>query len=427
MLKTTITDVAMLQDFLDLSWRFSEASTFAELSAILTERAGHIIGTQNAIVAVLDDSKSIIHVFEGPNSHPNVDTVRFVDLDDHTPLADPIRTPVASHGTTEDFIELYPKVADALNLTRDLRFSLLPLVHQGSTLGSILFRYNDDFEVGEHTRAGEHQFAAMVARQVARIQSDQDLNSHTKQLEQSIEDLEGYASIIAHDLRGPVRRVASFVQLLIRNVGPLDEKTNRYALTIKEQMSQLDQLLLDVLKFSTVLANRTSMQSVDLNTMVGDIVESMEVDLTNIGGRVSFSPLPIVHADPILLTQVFQNIIDNSIKFRKSSEPPKVSVASNLVGRRDRTHWYEISVSDNGIGMDPATSDGAFDMFNRLNPQDGRSGTGAGLALVKRIIELHGGEISLESVPSKGSTFSFTIAGIEEAFDFSEGISSNLH
>ncbi len=138
--------------------------------------------------------------------------------------------------------------------------------------------------------------------------------------------------------------------------------------------------------------------------MVAGALRLLEVPLLETGGEVTVGPMPRVLADATQLEQVFANLIGNAIKYRRPEAPPQIRVSAE---RRDG--WWEFAVADNGIGIESEYFDRIFEMFRRLHTHDQYEGTGIGLAVVKRIVERHGGTIRVESTPGEGSTFFFTL------------------
>jgi signal transduction histidine kinase len=235
------------------------------------------------------------------------------------------------------------------------------------------------------------------------------LNKQTSELERSNTELEQFAYVASHDLQEPLRKVASFTQLLERRYkGQLDERADQYIAFAVDGAKRMQVLINDLLSFSRV--GRFTREHVEIGA--GELVEqalaNLSVVIEETGTTVTVAEdMPRVSVDQSLLVGVFQNLIGNAIKFR-GDVPPEISV-----GVRDEGAFWEFSVADNGIGIEPEYADRIFVIFQRLHPKDAYPGTGIGLAMCRKIIEYHGGEIWLDTSVSSGTTFRFTLPKID--------------
>ncbi len=225
-----------------------------------------------------------------------------------------------------------------------------------------------------------------------------------EELERSNEELQRFAYVASHDLQEPLRMVTSYLQLLERRYGELLEGDARefidYAV---DGATRMKQLINDLLTYSRVDTRGVSPQPVDMEQVLDDVLDNVKLRLEETRAEIVCHPLPTVPGDKSQLEQLFQNLIDNALKFR-GKEPPRIEV-----GAEKRDGKWVFSVKDNGIGMDPEFQDRVFIIFQRLHTQDEYEGTGIGLAVCKRIVERHGGRIWFESEPGEGTTFYFTI------------------
>ncbi|HEY6559925.1 MAG TPA: PAS domain S-box protein [Polyangiaceae bacterium] len=231
------------------------------------------------------------------------------------------------------------------------------------------------------------------------------------ELKRSNEELGQFAYIASHDLQEPLRMVASYTQLLSKRYkGKLDSDADEFIAFAVDGASRMQRLIQDLLAYSRVgtrsdvLADTSSEQALEeaLLNLGGAIEES--------GAVVTHDPLPAVLADESQLIQLFQNLVSNGIKYR-SSDVPHVHVSAV----RDREARWRFAVKDNGLGIEPQYFERIFGMFQRLHRREDFAGTGIGLAICKKIVERHGGSISVESQPGHGSTFHFALAGSERA------------
>lgn len=237
------------------------------------------------------------------------------------------------------------------------------------------------------------------------------LDRRTHELERSNADLEQFAYVASHDLQEPLRKVASFCQLLQRRYeGLLDERGQQYIEYAVDGAKRMQVLINDLLAFSRVGRKPAEHVVVDAGRLADDALANLEVALSLSGGKVDRGELPEVRVEPALITAVFQNLIGNALKF-KGEAPPEVRVTAD----RDGDEWV-FSVSDNGIGIDAEYAERVFALFQRLHTRNAYPGTGIGLALCRRIVEHHGGRIWLDT-EAENTTFRFTLPATKEGGD----------
>jgi signal transduction histidine kinase len=229
------------------------------------------------------------------------------------------------------------------------------------------------------------------------------------ELERSNRDLEQFAYVASHDLQEPLRKVASFCQLLERRYkGQLDERADQYIDFAVDGAKRMQVLINDLLAFSRVGRLTREKVVVDCGDLAGQATRNLATILEETGAEVAVKPLPSVLAEPALLTAVFQNLIGNAVKFH-GQEPPRV----RLSAVRDGDFWT-FTCADNGIGIEPEYADRVFVIFQRLHPKEAYPGTGIGLAMCRKIVEYHGGRIWLDTDAGAGTTVRFTLPVIEE-------------
>ncbi|MCB9731114.1 MAG: PAS domain S-box protein [Deltaproteobacteria bacterium] len=223
-------------------------------------------------------------------------------------------------------------------------------------------------------------------------------------LERSNVELQQFAYVASHDLQTPLRGIAGFAQFLERDYrGRLDDTADHYIDRIVASVKRMQTLIGDVLDYSRVDSRARPFEPTDLNEICRDALAILDSSLADSGGEVIVEELPIVRGDRAQLTQLFQNLIGNAIKYHGKA-PPKVEVTSEA-----NDGGWVISVRDNGIGIAPKHHERVFEIFRRLHPQDAYPGTGIGLAVCRRIVHRHGGTIWVESEAGAGSVFSFTL------------------
>ncbi|HIH94480.1 TPA: PAS domain S-box protein, partial [Methanosarcina acetivorans] len=246
-------------------------------------------------------------------------------------------------------------------------------------------------------------FAA--ARDVTELKkAEKILELKLEELARSKADLEQFAYVSSHDLQEPLRMIASYLQLLQRRYqGELDERADKYIYFAVDGASRMQSLINDLLEFSRVTTKAREFEPTDCESILNYVLSDLEVSIKENEATVSYDSLPEIMADGTQLTQVFQNLISNAIKFR-SKEAPKIHVSAE----KEDDKW-RFSVQDNGIGINPKYSEKIFEVFKRLHKREEYPGTGIGLSICKKIIERHGGDIWVKSEPGRGSTFYFTL------------------
>lgn len=244
----------------------------------------------------------------------------------------------------------------------------------------------------------------------ARLRAEEDLRWTAENLARSNRDLEQFAYVSSHDLKEPLRTVSSFVQLLKQNYGSkLDEKAGQYIQYAVEGAKRMEQLIEDLLAYSRVERKGRKPALTSAEKGLQRALANLRVNIEEHKAEITNGELPVVRADATQLTQLFQNLISNAIKFH-GEQAPKIHIEA----RRDGGHWL-FSLQDNGIGIDPAFTDKIFVIFQQLHNRGKYPGTGIGLAICKRIVERHGGRIWVESTPGMGATFCFTLPDEESA------------
>ena len=221
----------------------------------------------------------------------------------------------------------------------------------------------------------------------------------------SNEDLQQFAYVASHDLQEPLRNVASCLQMLEKDYkGKLDATADQYIYYAVDSSVRMKALILDLLAYSRVATRGKPPEPVDCEQALDVTLRNLRSAINENGATVTHDLLPAVFGDDSQLLQVFQNLIGNAIKFRRD-EPPQIHVSAV----KDKNEWV-FSVKDNGIGIEPRHLDRIFVIFQRLHKRSQYDGTGMGLAIVKKVVERHGGRVWVESELGVGSTFYFTIS-----------------
>ncbi|OAN46955.1 hypothetical protein A6A05_15955 [Magnetospirillum moscoviense] len=233
-----------------------------------------------------------------------------------------------------------------------------------------------------------------------------DLEAANRDLQRSNADLEQFAYIASHDLKEPLRNIASYVQLLQRRYqGQLDSDADAFIGYTVEGVQRMQTIISELLSYSRVGTGDLTPVPVQAGILVSTALAHLKGVISDAQAVVEVDgQLPVIEGDAALLGSLFQNLISNALKYRREDVRAEVRV-----GCQDRGRDWAFYVADNGIGIEPEYHRQIFDLFRRLHPRDRFAGTGIGLAICQRVVERHGGRIWVESVPGKGSTFWFTL------------------
>lgn len=233
---------------------------------------------------------------------------------------------------------------------------------------------------------------------------EERLRKYSRELERKNEELQKFARLASHDLQEPLRMVASYTQLLQQKyASQLDAKAAEYVSFAVEGATRMQEMIHDLLEYSRIDTKGEPFIPTDLESVLQNSLASLGPAMEKSGAEITSGDMPTIKADPSQMKTLFENLISNAIKFR-SQKKPLIQVRA----RRQEREWL-FSVKDNGIGFDPRYARRVFDVFERLHRRGEYPGTGMGLAICKKIVERHGGQIWVESETGKGSTFYFTI------------------
>ena len=243
-----------------------------------------------------------------------------------------------------------------------------------------------------------------------RKQMEERLQQMTAEMRRSNTELEQFAYVISHDLQEPLRMVSSYTQLLAKRYGKkLDNDADEFIGYAVDGAKRMQTLLHDLLEYSRVGTRGKPFGLVNCEHVVEQAMANLKIAIEECSASVSYDTLPTVMGDEGQLVRLFQNLIGNAIKFRRE-ETPQVYISALR-----RNNIITFTVKDNGIGIDPQHSQSIFEIFRRLHTREEYPGTGMGLAICKKIVERHGGHISVQSQPGQGSTFYFSVdmAGVK--------------
>lgn len=268
-------------------------------------------------------------------------------------------------------------------------------------------------------RDGQAHLQQSLTRQAAELQKCQNLLADEKadrqaaeeklekaaeELHRSAKELDDFAHAAYHDLQEPLRSIASHLQLLQKRYqGNLDSDADDFIGFAVQGAQRMKEVIMDLLAYARISHHGRTLRPADSSVILDHALGSLRESLKETGATIDQAPLPLVMADSLQISQVFQNLIGNALKFRRE-DAPQIKIAA----WKEDGQWI-FSIADNGIGIDPQYHEQIFSLFNRLHGPAAYPGTGIGLPICRKIIERHGGRIWLDSVPGKGSTFYFAL------------------
>jgi PAS domain S-box-containing protein len=256
---------------------------------------------------------------------------------------------------------------------------------------------------------GEAHFTAIVRDITRRRDTEQAMESQRRELQRSNADLEQFAYVASHDLQEPLRMVASYVQLLARRYkGKLDQDADDFIGFAVDGAMRMQRLIDDLLTYSRISTRGDTARSVAAGECAAAALRNLDARVRETAAQVEIGELPVVRIDPTQLTQLFQNLIGNALKFCSQAAP-----LVQLDALREEDSWH-FRVRDNGIGLDAQYAERIFVIFQRLHTRQQYTGTGIGLAICKKIVERAGGRIWVESTVGQGATFHFTLPVVEQ-------------
>jgi light-regulated signal transduction histidine kinase (bacteriophytochrome) len=258
-------------------------------------------------------------------------------------------------------------------------------------------------DITERRRDGEELRQAKDELELRVRERTAELQAANAELTRSNQELEQFAYVSSHDLQEPLRMVASYVGLLeVKYKDKLDKDAHTYISYAADGAKRMQTLILDLLEYSRVRTRGQTPTITDGEEVLTHTLNNLKIAIQECNAQVTHGPMPRILADEIQLGQVFQNLIENALKFRKTDQPPQI----HITAQQKDGQWL-FKVKDNGIGVAPENHERIFTIFQRLHARSQYPGNGIGLAIVRQIVERHGGQIWVESGLGEGSTFYF--------------------
>lgn len=374
-----------------------------ELSRQVEARTVELRNQKEFAEALLDSSVDVIAVYD---SHGRLKNANRKFFEKHSLTK--------SDSIDKHASELFPHSADLLlNITTAFTGKELFIPAEQSENGTNVFEsyFVPVGGISETTAVMviEHDVTSNVKAAALLRASAEQLKSANELLLRKNEELEQFAYAASHDLQEPLRKVTTFARMLEKSWGENPQSASRYIEKIIQSSDRMSELIKGVLTFS-LLSRKDGFEKTDLNSIINNILTDLELLIEQKGAKIICTKLPLIEAIPSQMNQLFYNLISNSLKFARMDTPPVIEISCDPIsvkgsGVNEGLMYYRITVKDNGVGFNQNYADKIFQMFQRLNSRHEYSGSGIGLAIVKKITGYHQGLIEAESVEGYGSKF----------------------
>jgi len=232
----------------------------------------------------------------------------------------------------------------------------------------------------------------------------------TQELRRSNDDLLHFAGVVSHDLKEPIRKIKTFNSILKNEYkADFSENAKKFLQKVDQSAQRMQNIIEGILAYSTLDKRSQPVEKINLDLVIENIKTDLELIINEKGAILVISELPQIEGAPILIHQLFYNLVHNALKFSKAEEPPRVIITSTIINNEEGTGMLEIKIKDNGIGLDPVFAEKIFDAFERLHSKDQFEGNGIGLALCRKIAQRHKGSITAAGEKNNGAEFTVTL------------------
>jgi signal transduction histidine kinase len=315
---------------------------------------------------------------------------------------------------SEPVLEL-AQIAHEVSENRD--FSVRAVAHGTDELARLVEAFNEMLDqIERRDQALTRSLDRLRRAQESLVERTREVERVNRELARSNRELEDFASVASHDLQEPLRKITAFGDRLAGYAEALDEKGSDYLARMRAAAARMQTLIEDLLAYSRVTTRARPFAPVDLSAVVREVLGDLELRIEKSAADVEVGELPTVHADPLQMRQLFQNLLANALKFQRPGEAPAIRLSAEVFDGGGQGSdggpapaLCRLTVEDNGIGFDEKYLDRLFKPFQRLHGQSAYEGTGIGLAICSKIAARHGGSITAASRPGQGARFVVTL------------------
>ncbi|MBK8363981.1 MAG: HAMP domain-containing protein [Bacteroidetes bacterium] len=384
-----------------LSFNHTLERTVEERTLELVEANSVLRQQKEFVETIINSSVDIIGVFDAHLNYVMINK-RVGDFDEYK------RDEIVG----KNILEVFPDLSDSA-MYKNLQMALKgEIVHDKKYKSPIVNRYFENYYIPLMNELNEVYGVLVIGHDISDImEANEKLESVNSALVKSNQDLEQFAYIASHDLQEPLRKIQTFSQLIIHDRDNT-EMVSRYLEKINSSANRMQQLIQEVLNFSRISRAEEAFVPVDLNKTIESLLIDFELLIREKKATINFSGLPVIRGIPLQLSQLFSNLMSNSLKY--TERDPLITISCRDITSEELNSYPDlnqnssyicISVEDNGIGFDPQFNEKIFSIFQRLHDKQSYSGTGIGLALCKKIVENHGGKIEGHGKVNNGSRF----------------------
>lgn len=401
-----------------------QQNTIHEISWSIAHNAIANLGFEDCVVYLLDveNQQLVQSAAYGPKNPKGFEIHNRISI----PLGKGIVGTVAKTGVPELINDTSKDPRYILDDEARLSELAVPIIASKEVIGVIDSEHSQARFFGEEHLYLLETIAALSANRIAHAQAHEKLALYQNQLEKIVQkrthdleeaiahlqrsnrDLEAFAHAASHDLKEPIRTIASFLHLIERrSTAPIDQEIGEYFRFAIDGAQRMEQLLDGLLAYAKLNDNTLEKTQVDLNETLQDALRDLSFIIEQTGAKVDYPKLPSIQGYPTLLLQLWQNLLANSLKFRRPEVVPEIRISCH----KSSDSYYHFSIEDNGIGIDPQFSQSIFNLYTRLNKREDYTGSGLGLSLCKKIVEKHNGFITADSAGTgPGTQINFSIA-----------------